>query len=32
MEMGDDNKDLFKKILNEFLDKYEFYFPEIFVE
>jgi hypothetical protein len=32
VEMGDDNKDLFKKILNGFLSKYEFYFPEIFNE
>jgi len=30
VEMGDDNKDLFKRILNGFLNKYEFYFPEIF--
>ncbi|MFL9483675.1 AAA family ATPase [Chitinophagaceae bacterium LWZ2-11] len=30
VEMGDDNKDLFKRILNGFLTKYEFYFPEIF--
>jgi hypothetical protein len=29
-EMGDDNKELFKRILNGFLLKYEFYFPEIF--
>ncbi len=32
VEMGDDNKDLFKRILNGFLAKYEFYFPEIFNE
>lgn len=32
VEMGDDNKELFKKILKGFLDKYEFYFPEIFNE
>jgi len=31
-EMGDDNKELFKRILNGFLSKYEFYFPEIFKE
>ena len=31
-EMGDDNKDLFKRILNGYLQKYEFYFPEIFIE
>lgn len=31
-EMGADNKDLFKRILNGFLDKYEFYLPEIFNE
>ena len=31
-EMGDDNKDLFKRIFNGFLQKYEFYFPEIFME
>lgn len=31
-EMGTDNKDLFKKILDGFLDKYEFYLPEIFSE
>jgi len=30
VEMGDDNKDLFKRILNGFLEKYEFYFPQIF--
>lgn len=32
VEMGDDNKELFKRILNEFLEKYEFCFPEIFNE
>lgn len=32
VEMGDDNKDLFKRILNGFLEKYEFAFPEIFNE
>jgi len=32
VEMGDDNKELFKRILNGFLTKYEFYFPEIFNE
>jgi wobble nucleotide-excising tRNase len=31
-EMGDDNKDLFKRILTGFLTKYEFYLPEIFSE
>lgn len=31
-EMGDDNKDLFRRILTGFLTKYEFYFPEIFSE
>nr|BFF40325.1 AAA family ATPase [Tenacibaculum mesophilum] len=31
-EMGADNKELFKKIFNGFLDKYEFYLPEIFNE
>jgi hypothetical protein len=30
IEMGADNKELFKRILDGFLDKYEFYFPEIF--
>ena len=29
-EMGADNKELFKKILGGFLDKYEFNLPEIF--
>jgi hypothetical protein len=32
IEMGDDTKELFKRILKGFLDKYEFYFPEIFNE
>jgi hypothetical protein len=32
VEMVDDTKDLFKRILNAFLEKYEFYFPEIFNE
>lgn len=32
VEMSDDNKDLFLRILNGFLGKYEFYFPEIFNE
>jgi AAA domain len=31
-EMGDDTKDLFKRIFNGFLTKYEFHFPEIFNE
>ncbi|MGV0831189.1 AAA family ATPase [Empedobacter brevis] len=30
VEMGDDNKKLFKRILNGFLEKYDFYFPQIF--
>ena len=30
VEMTDDNKKLFKNILEEFLKKYEFYIPEIF--
>lgn len=30
VEMGDDNKDLFRKILNGFIDKYKFSLPEIF--
>ena len=30
VEMGDDNKELFRRILNGFLDKYEFYLPQIF--
>lgn len=32
VEMGDDNKDLFKQILKGFLEKYSFRFPEIFNE
>lgn len=32
VEMGADNKKLFKNILQEFLRKYEFYLPEILVE
>lgn len=32
VEMGADNKELFKRILDGFLTKYEFYFPEIFNE
>ena len=32
VEMGDDNKDLFKRILDGFLGKYEFYLPQIFNE
>jgi wobble nucleotide-excising tRNase len=32
VEMGDDNKELFKRILEGFLIKYEFDFPEIFNE
>jgi hypothetical protein len=28
VEMGDDNKDLFKRIFNEFVDKYKFDFPD----
>lgn len=31
-EMVGDNKDLFKRIFNGFIDKYDFYFPEIFNE
>jgi len=31
-EMGTDNKDLFKRILEGFLEKYEFQLPEIFNE
>lgn len=31
-EMGSDNKELFKRILEGFLAKYEFYLPEIFNE
>ncbi len=32
VEMGDDNKELFKRIFREFIDKYKFDFPEIFNE
>ena len=32
VEMGDDNKDLFKRIFRGFIDKYKFDFPEIFNE
>lgn len=32
VEMGDDNKDLFKRIFSEFIDKYKFDFPIIFNE
>ncbi len=32
MEMNQDNKDLFRNILNNFLDKYEFQLPEIFMQ
>jgi wobble nucleotide-excising tRNase len=32
IEMGDDNKALFKRIFNEFLKKYAFDFPKIFNE
>ncbi|MFC4231096.1 AAA family ATPase [Parasediminibacterium paludis] len=32
VEMGEDNKDLFLRILNGFLGKYEFDFPQIFNE
>ena len=28
-EMNQDNKDLFKKVFNEFLKKYKFYLPEL---
>lgn len=31
-EMGDDNKDLFKRIFRGFIDKYKFDFPKIFNE
>lgn len=31
VEMNEDNKDLFKRILNAFLEKHEFQLPEIFV-
>lgn len=32
VEMGDDNKELFKRIFNGFIEKYDFYFPQIFNE
>lgn len=32
VEMGEDNKNLFKNILRAFLDKYEFYLPELLIE
>lgn len=32
VEMGEDNKELFTRILAGFLGKYEFYFPQIFKE
>ncbi len=32
MEMNQDNKELFKRILNNFLNKYEFQLPEIFAQ
>lgn len=32
VEMGDDNKELFKKILNAFLDKYSFDLPKLLKE
>ncbi|MDI9863595.1 AAA family ATPase [Flectobacillus sp. DC10W] len=32
VEMGDDNKDLFERIFNAFIDKYKFDFPRIFNE
>lgn len=32
VEMGDDNKDLFKRIFRGFIDKYKFDFPKIFNE
>ncbi|MPM98306.1 hypothetical protein SDC9_145491 [bioreactor metagenome] len=32
VEMGTDNKELFKNILGAFLGKYEFYHPEILAE
>lgn len=32
VEMGEDNKELFKRILDGFLGKYEFYLPQIFNE
>lgn len=32
VEMGSDNKELFKRIFNGFIEKYDFYFPQIFNE
>jgi hypothetical protein len=32
VDMIDDTKDLFKRILNAFLEKYEFYLPELLLE
>lgn len=32
VEMGEDNKELFKRIFNGFTTKYDFYFPQIFNE
>jgi hypothetical protein len=32
VEMGDDNKELFKRIFNGFIEKYKFDFPQIFDE
>ena len=32
VEMGTDNKELFKKMLQTFLDKYEFYLPDLLTE
>lgn len=32
VEMGEDNKDLFERIFNAFIDKYKFDFPKIFNE
>ncbi len=32
VEMGDDNKELFKRIFKGFTEKYDFYFPQIFNE
>ncbi|WP_345989938.1 AAA family ATPase [Chryseobacterium sp. Chry.R1] len=31
-EMGDDNKDLFRRIFNAFYDKYQFELPELLIE
>ena len=31
-EMGEDNKQLFRRILNAFLDKYQFQLPELIIE